>query len=440
MPRNIIPGSHRGRRRRVLQDFDPNLSDPDDSPSSPVTSTKNVMEGRITRRSLVYPGQYLDPSDESSSSSVSSAKNVMEKPQSADGKVSTSKKRDNENKDHRVSEAYLKANAELCFDKNIGGKAAAAKPKNISPSEAEASNPYSGRYPVSRQVFDLEKRAQELQEKRDYFQNQCNELTLIVERLNKATKKERSDHEAKCASLKAANDDMAKQLEEEKDKVKELESKNESLAKDLAAASERNAFLTKMLEEKTYESWIFRCALAVVFKSTPSTRERVSMRKLICDCFAALKQKYQQDRALQQGDQTQDQNNSNRVSEEAAQRDESSLEIAAKKKRPRVAEERDSRVSSDDSEEKSLKKKTAQKKRPQVVEERDSLVSSDDSEEKPLKMKAAQKKRAREAEKKDNRVSKEDSDDDDQPLFNILKRRVKKLKVMPSREKSLSFD
>lgn len=325
MPRNIIPGSHRGRRRRVLQDFDPNLSDPDDSPSSPVTSTKNVMEGRITRRSLVYPGQYLDPSDESSSSSVSSAKNVMEKPQSADGKVSTSKKRDNENKDHRVSEAYLKANAELCFDKNIGGKAAAAKPKNISPSEAEASNPYSGRYPVSRQVFDLEKRAQELQEKRDYFQNQCNELTLIVERLNKATKKERSDHEAKCASLKAANDDMAKQLEEEKDKVKELESKNESLAKDLAAASERNAFLTKMLEEKTYESWIFRCALAVVFKSTPSTRERVSMRKLICDCFAALKQKYQQDRALQQGDQTQDQNNSNRVSEEAAQRDESSL-------------------------------------------------------------------------------------------------------------------
>ncbi|PTB55821.1 hypothetical protein M431DRAFT_494261 [Trichoderma harzianum CBS 226.95] len=377
------------------------------------------MEGRITRRSLVYPGQYLDPSDESSSSSVSSAKNVMEKPQSADGKVSTSKKRDNENKDHRVSEAYLKANAELCFDKNIGGKAAAAKPKNISPSEAEASNPYSGRYPVSRQVFDLEKRAQELQEKRDYFQNQCNELTLIVERLNKATKKERSDHEAKCASLKAANDDMAKQLEEEKDKVKELESKNESLAKDLAAASERNAFLTKMLEEKTYESWIFRCALAVVFKSTPSTRERVSMRKLICDCFAALKQKYQQDRALQQGDQTQDQNNSNRVSEEAAQRDESSF---------------------DDSEEKSLKKKTAQKKRPQVVEERDSLVSSDDSEEKPLKMKAAQKKRAREAEKKDNRVSKEDSDDDDQPLFNILKRRVKKLKVMPSREKSLSFD
>lgn len=310
-----------------MQDFDPNLSDsPDESPSSPITSTKNVMEGRITRGRLVYPpGQYLDPSDESSSDSVTSAKNVMKKPPSADGKTSTSKKRENENKDHRVSVPSLKTHAKLYADKNIGGKATAARPKNISSSEAEASNPYSGQYPVSRQVFDLEKRAQELRDKRDYFQNQCNELTLIVERLNKATKKERADHEAKCATLKAANDDMARQLEEEKDKVKELQSQNESLVKDLAAASERKDFLTKMLEEKTYESWIFRCALAVVFKSTPSTRERVSMRKLICDCFAALKQKYQQDRALQQGDQAQGQNNSNRVSEEAAQRNESSL-------------------------------------------------------------------------------------------------------------------
>ncbi|KAK4073810.1 hypothetical protein Trihar35433_3284 [Trichoderma harzianum] len=321
MPPNIIPRSHSGKRRRALEDFDPNLSDsPDESPSSPVTSTKNVRDRMRIRRSVV---QYFDPnlssSDESSSSPVTSAKNVMEKPQSAVGKTPTSKDRDSERK------AQLKAITQLYPDKNIEGKAAAAKPKNVSLSEAEASNPYPGRYPVSRQVFDLEKRAQELQDKRDYFQNQCNELTLIVERLNKATKKERADHEAKCASLKAANDDLAKQLEEEKDKVKELESKNESLIKDLAAASERMAFLTKMLEEKTYESWIFRCALAVVFKSTPSTRERVSMRKLICDCFAALKQKYQQDRALQQGDQAQDQNNRNRVSEEAAQRDESSL-------------------------------------------------------------------------------------------------------------------
>ncbi|KAF3068205.1 hypothetical protein CFAM422_008092 [Trichoderma lentiforme] len=321
MPPNIIPRSHSGKRRRVLEDFDPNLSDsPDESPSSPVTSTKNVRDGMRIRRSVV---QYLDPnlssSDESSSSPVTSAKNVMEKPQSAVGKTPTSKDRDGERK------APLKAITQLYPDENIEGKAAAAKPKNVSLSEAEASNPYSGRYPVSRQVFDLEKRAQELQNKRDFFQNQCNELTLIVERLNKATKKERADHEAKYASLKATNDDMAKRLEEEKDKGKELESKNESLANDLAAASERMAFLTKLLEEKTYESWIFRCALAVVFKSTPSTRERVSMRKLICDCFAALKQKYQQDRALQQGDQAQDQTNSNRVSEEAAQRDESSL-------------------------------------------------------------------------------------------------------------------
>ncbi|KKP01402.1 hypothetical protein THAR02_06480 [Trichoderma harzianum] len=434
MPPNIIPRSHSGKRRRVLQDFDPNLSDPpDESPSSPVTSTKNVRGGMRIRRSVV---QYFDPnlssSDEGSSSPVNSAKNVMEKPQSADGKMSTSKNRDSFDK-----EASLKAHAALYADKNIGGKTTAARAKNISSSVAEASNPYSARYPVSRQVFDLEKRAQELQDKRDYFQNQCNELTLIVERLNKATKKERADHEAKCASLKAANDDIARQLEEERDKVKELQSQNESLIKDLAAASERNTFLDKMLEEKFYELWIFRCALAVVFKSTPSTRERVSMRKLICDCFAALKQKYQQDRVLQQGGQAQDQNNSNRVSEEAAQRDESSLEIAAKKKRPRTKEERDSRVSSDDSEEKPLKKKAAaRQKRPQVAEEMEGRVSNDDSEGIPLGERRAQKKRPRVPAKKDNRVAKDDSDDDDQPLSSVLKKRAKKLKIMPSREKS----
>ncbi|KAL7962236.1 hypothetical protein V8C34DRAFT_205253 [Trichoderma compactum] len=273
MTPKVIPRSHPVKRRRSLPYLD--LSSSDESPSSP-------------------------------------AKNVMEKPQSADAKMTTSKNRDGENKTQQRAD-QLKAIAELYAN------------KNISSSEAEASNPYPGHYPVSRQVFDLEKRAQELRDKRDHLQEKCNELTLTVECLNKVAKKERSDHEAKCARLRAANDGMAQQLEQERDKVKELRSKNESLVEDLAAASERTAFLAKMLEEKSYESWIFRCALAVVFKATPSTRERVSMRKLICDCFAALKQKYQQDRALQQGDQAQDQDNSNRVSEEAAQRDESSL-------------------------------------------------------------------------------------------------------------------
>lgn len=214
---------------------------------------------------------------------------------------------------------------ELAPQKSLGEKAAASGSQKRASSETQANNPYSAQYPVSRRVFDLEKEAQELQDKRDYFQKKCNELTVTVERLNKAMKKERSAYQAKCASLKAANDDMEKQLEEEKDKVEGLQCENESLEKDLAAATERKDFLAKMLEEKSYESWIFRCALAVVFKATPSTRERVTMRKLICDCFAALQQNYQQDRALQQGDQAQDQNDSNRVSEEAAQRADSSL-------------------------------------------------------------------------------------------------------------------
>ncbi|PNP60413.1 hypothetical protein THARTR1_00437 [Trichoderma harzianum] len=81
----------------------------------------------------------------------------------------------------------------------------------------------------------------------------------------------------------------------------------------------------------------------------------------------------------------------------------------------------------------------AAKKRPRVAEERDSRVSNDDSEEKPMKKRTAQKKRARVSEKRENRVSNDDSEDD-QPLFHVLKKRARKLKIMPSREKSSSFD
>ncbi|KAL7792326.1 hypothetical protein V8C43DRAFT_305789 [Trichoderma afarasin] len=358
---------------------------------------------RGVRKQRAY-SPYPDSSDERPSVPATSIENKMRQPETKNRKIAL---KEMDNTYEELEDIFV--HPRPAVKKRPIEKTAASNSQRFVSSEAEASNPYSDQYPVSRQVFDLEKRAQELQDKRDYFQNQCNELTLIVERLNKATKKERSDHEAKCASLKASNDDMAKQLEEEKVKVKELQSKNESLVKDLAAASERKDFLNKMLEEKTYESWIFRCALAVVFKSTPSTRERVSMRKLICDCFAALKQKYQQDRALQQGDQA----------------EEESISLS------------DTGDLYSDSEETPLREIAAKKKRPRVAEEKDSRISSDDSEEKPLKKKAAQKKRAREPEKKDNRVSKEDSDD--QPLFSVLKKRAKKLKIT-SRSESPPFD
>ncbi|KAL7910825.1 hypothetical protein GGI35DRAFT_492450 [Trichoderma velutinum] len=326
---------------------------------------------------------YPDSSDENPSIPSSSTKNTMKQPQPKDDKIAL-REGDTLDEEQETLAMGLKRKEAAASQKSLSEGATTSGSQKFVSSEAEASNPYSGRYPVSHRVFDLEKRAQELQDKRDFFQNQCHELTLIVERLNKATKKERTDHEAKCASLKVANDDMAKQLEKEKDKVKELQSTNESLVRVLAAASEEKSVLNKMLEEKTYESWIFRCALAVVYKATPSSRERVSMRKLICDCFAALHQKYQQERTLQQEDQTPDQNSSDRDS--------------------------DAGDLYSDSEDMPLRKKKAQKKRPRVKEERDDRVSNDDS------------------------------DDDDQPLFHVLKKRAKKLKIMPSREKSSSFD
>ncbi|UKZ49937.1 hypothetical protein TrVGV298_004192 [Trichoderma virens] len=269
--------------------------------------------------------------------------------------------------------------------------------KDVSSAEDETSNPFSNKYPLSQQVFELEKRAQELQDNCEFWKKKSLELTLSLEGLTKLVKIERSDHEANRKSLEAANDALTKQLEQEKNKFKELQAKNESL-------SGEKAMLAKMLEEKTYESWIFRCAVAVVYKATPSARERVSMRQLIRDVFARLHENYQRGREAQEDAGAQDQNNKNngnQVSEQAAeslpQQEESLLTAGAGK------------------------------------------VDSD-SEDMPLRdRKSLQKsqKRPRMTKGKGDRPSDDDSDED-QALFHVLKKKAKKLKIMPSRKESAS--
>ncbi|KAL7938742.1 hypothetical protein V8C35DRAFT_328701 [Trichoderma chlorosporum] len=333
-------------------------------------------------------------SDEASGVPIPSVEDAMADPQPLHGKMPTPN-----NGEDEVEDVIYRPFNESQKSTSQRGKSTAAKPMNVSSPDVEVDNPYSAQYPLSRQVYDLEKKAQELQDKRDFFQNQCHEVTLTLERLTKATKKERSEHEEECKNLEAVIDALAKQLEEEKDKVRELQAKNEILDIDLVTTFYENTALSKMLEEKSYESWIFRCALAVVFKLAPSTRERVAMRKLISDVLAYLREKYQRERAAQEGDRAQDQNDSNRVSEEAAERSESSL---WQEDRPSVS----------------------------VDGELDS-----DSEDLPLRNRKARQKRPRVKDEMEDRASDEDSDDD-QPLLHILKKRAKKLKMMPSREKS----
>ncbi|KAL7951591.1 hypothetical protein V8C42DRAFT_356784 [Trichoderma barbatum] len=278
-----------------------------------------------------------------------------------------------------------------------------SRSRDVSSAETEANNPYPKQYPLSRQVFDLEKREKEMQDKYKVFENQCHELTSTLERLTKATTKERADHKAKCKALKAANDTMAQQLEEEQAKVKDLHAKNESLNADLAAMSEEKTWLTKMLEEKNYESWIYRCAVAIIYKATPSVRERVSMRKLLYDVLNCLRENYQRERAAREQDQALDQTNSgDRVSEEAAERSESHWDEA---ERPSAS----------------------------------SAVELDsDSDDRPLKDRKAQQKRPRVTEAKD-RASGDDSDED-QPLLNVLRKRAKKLKTMSAQERASYAD
>ncbi|UKZ76417.1 hypothetical protein TrVFT333_004121 [Trichoderma virens FT-333] len=241
--------------------------------------------------------------------------------------------------------------------------------KDVSSAEDETSNPFSNKYPLSQQVFELEKRAQELQDNCEFWKKKSLELTLSLEGLTKL-----------------------------------LQAKNESLAADLATLSGEKAMLAKMLEEKTYESWIFRCAVAVVYKATPSARERVSMRQLIRDVFARLHENYQRGREAQEDAGAQDQNNKNngnQVSEQAAeslpQQEESLLTAGAGK------------VDSDSEDLPLRDRKSLQKsqKRPRVTKGKGDRPSNDDS-------------------------------DEDQALFHVLKKKAKKLKIMPSRKESAS--
>lgn len=145
-------------------------------------------------------------------------------------------------------------------------------PRSIA---THASSP--GPYPLSRQVFNLERREREAQLNCTRLEEKCRELSLALERM----REEKHDMEARCEArchLVAEETAMAlTEMTKEKYKVKELNDKNEDLVADLAAASEKKIHLEKMLEEKTHESYVFRCAYRIVFKCSLSIKEKCSI-------------------------------------------------------------------------------------------------------------------------------------------------------------------
>ncbi|PON30517.1 hypothetical protein TGAM01_v200957 [Trichoderma gamsii] len=138
-----------------------------------------------------------------------------------------------------------------------------------------ASSP--GLYPLSRQVFNLERREREAQLNCTRLEEKCRELSLALERMREEKHDMEASYEARCQLVEARKTCVIKQLKKEKDKVKELCEKNDDLVMDLAAASEKNTYIEKMLEEKTHESYVFRCAYRVVFKCSLSIKEKCSI-------------------------------------------------------------------------------------------------------------------------------------------------------------------
>lgn len=136
-------------------------------------------------------------------------------------------------------------------------------------------------YPLSRQVLNLERREREAQLKYSSLEEKCRELSLALERTTKEKHEMQASYEARCqlADVKAIA--VNKQLNKERDKVEVLTEKNENLIADLAAASEKITSMEKMLEEKTHESYIFRCAYRVVFKCSLSIKEKSTIRGVL---------------------------------------------------------------------------------------------------------------------------------------------------------------
>ncbi|KAL7820655.1 hypothetical protein V8C26DRAFT_440353 [Trichoderma gracile] len=206
----------------------------------------------------------------------------------------------------------------------------------------------------------------------------------------------------------AEHDALVRQLEQEQNKTKEMRATNESLASVLEAQAQEKDALAKMLEEKTYESWIFRCAVGVIYKDSP-VDERLKMGKLIRDVIFYLCDKRQRERLAEQ-QQADDDETDNQEDEDDGQEQEQAVEAAPHHEQPG----------------------------PEVSDAGDSGL---DSEDLPLGGRATRQKRhrARRMDYSDYFATSDDSDDE-KPLVQVLKKRAKKLKTTSSHKEASSAD
>ncbi|RFU75543.1 hypothetical protein TARUN_6696 [Trichoderma arundinaceum] len=229
----------------------------------------------------------------------------------------------------------------------------AIKNTDASQREDEGNDSSLYRYPLTQKVLNLEKREQEEKRKCRALNKKCQELSLAMDNMREEIERERSECKAIYQKLEEAMNRAMTQLEDERGKSKELSMRSESLVADLAAASEENTLLTKMLEEKTWESRVFRCAYTAVFKLCPSISDRIDLRNVLARTILLYRAKAQQERE-NQGNQGQDESASNETSEplsqqesptsvsDAAESDLDSEDLPLSRKRSRTAQDEQS--------------------------------------------------------------------------------------------------
>ncbi|KAL7924929.1 hypothetical protein ACQKWADRAFT_311099 [Trichoderma austrokoningii] len=154
-----------------------------------------------------------------------------------------------------------------------GGSPPFCDDRSISSTHSASPSPY----PLSRQVFILEQREREAQLKCTRLEEKCHELSSELERIKEMKHNMEASYEARCQLAESRTISVVKQLKEKRNRITELHQKNDDLIADLAAAAEKNSSLAKDLEEKTHESYVFRCAYRVVFKCSVSIKEKCTI-------------------------------------------------------------------------------------------------------------------------------------------------------------------
>lgn len=235
-------------------------------------------------------------------------------------------------------------------------------------THAASSSPY----PLSRQVFNLERREREAQLNCTRLEEKCRELSLALERMREEKHDMEASYEARCQLAEVRATSVIKQLKKEKNKVKELNEKNEDLVTNLAAASEKNTHLEKMLEEKTHESYVFRCAYRIVSKCSLSIKEK-------CSIYGVLKRVIERCQAERQREiEAQASRDRDQKNEEDAQLEPSTLESSLFVSSSSV----DAAAEVDDS---SLGLSSPSSRRKRLLKnEDDDQASSEDSDDMPL--------------------------------------------------------